>query len=103
MAGRKKSYQVEVDEKQRKYLNEVVAARKSSNAEVQRAEIVLTCVEHPDWSDTHTATEVGCSEGQVRKWRKRWCQTHSLKEAARSGRPRVFSPSGASPSDRSGL
>jgi transposase-like protein len=103
MAGRKKSYQVEVDEKQRKFLNDVVAARKSSSAEVQRAKIVLTCADHPDWSDARVAAEVGCSEGQVRKWRKRWCQTHSLKEAARSGRPRVFSPSGAGPSDRPGL
>lgn len=92
MAGRKKTYQVEVDEQQRKFLNEVVAARKSPHAEVQRARIVLSCADQPDWSDGRVATEVGCSAGQVRKWRKRWCQTHSLKEAARSGRPRVFSP-----------
>jgi hypothetical protein len=103
MTGRKKSYQVEVDEKQRKFLNEVVAARKSPHAEVQRARIVLICADHADWSDKQVAAEVGCSEGQVRKWRKRWGQTHSLKEAARSGRPRVFSPSGASANDRLGL
>ena len=103
MAGRKKSYQVEVDEKQRKYLEGVVAARKSSQSEVQRAKLVLSCAEHPDWSDAQVATEIGCSEGQVRKWRKRWCQTHSLKEAARSGRPRVFSPSGAGSSNQLGL
>ena len=103
MAGRKKSYQVEVDDKQRKFLKEVVAARKSPSAEVQRAKIVLTCADHPDWSDARVAAAVGCSEGQVRKWRKRWCQSHSLQEAARSGRPRVFSPSGAGQSDRSGL
>ena len=103
MAGRKKTYQVEVNEKQRKFLNEVVAARKSPHAEVQRAKIVLTCADQPDWSDAQVAAEVGCSEGQVRKWRKRWCQTLRLKEAPRSGRPRVFSPSGAGASDRLGL
>lgn len=103
MAGRKKSYQVEVDEKQRKFLNEVVAARKSPYAEVQRAKIVLTCADHPDWSDARVAAVVGCSEGQVRKWRRRWCQSRSLKEAARSGRPRVFSPSDTGPSDGAGL
>lgn len=92
MAGRKKTYQVEVDEQQRQFLNEVVAARKSPHAEVQRAKIVLRCAEYPEWSDDRVAAEVGCSAGQVRKWRKRWCQTYSLKEAARSGRPRVFSP-----------
>jgi hypothetical protein len=103
VVGRKKSYQVEVDEKQRHFLNQVVAARKSPRAEVQRARIVLSCADQSDWSDAQVAAEVGCSEGQVRKWRKRWCQTHSLKEAARSGRPRVFSPSGESPNDRLGL
>lgn len=103
MAGRKKSYQVQVDEKQSKFLKEVVNARKSPRGEVQRAKIVLSCAEHPDWSDAQVATEIGCSEGAIRKWRKRWCQTHSLKEAARSGRPRVFSPAGAGTSDRLGL
>jgi Homeodomain-like domain-containing protein len=103
MAGRKKSYQVEVDERQRQFLKEVVAARKSPVAEVQRARIVLTCADQPEWSDKRVAVEVGCSEGQVRKWRKRWGQNHSLKEAARSGRPRLFSPSGASGNDGSGL
>ena len=103
MAGRKKSYQIEIDDEQRKFLSEVVAARKSPHGEVQRAKIVLRCADHPDWSDPQVATEIGCSEGQVRKWRKRWCQTHSLKEAPRSGRPRVFSPSGAGADDRLGL
>jgi transposase len=103
MAGRKKTYQVEVDEKQRKFLKEVGAARKSPVAEVQRARIILTCADHPDWSDSQVAAEVGCSEGQVRKWRKRWCQSHSLKEAPRSGRPRLFSPSSPRPNDGPGL
>lgn len=103
MAGRKKSYRVELNEKQREFLKGVVAGRKNSVAEVQRAKIILTCADHPDWSDKRVAAEVGCSEGQVRKWRKRWCQSHSLKEAPRSGRPRVFSPSGASSNDEPGL
>ena len=92
MAGRKKTYQVEVDEQQRRFLEGVVAARKSSQSQVQRAKIVLTCADHPDWSDQRVAIEVSCSAGQVRKWRKRWCQSHRLQEAPRSGRPRVFSP-----------
>jgi hypothetical protein len=51
MAGRKKTYSVELDEKQRKFLKEVVAARKSPAAEVQWARIILTCADHPEWSD----------------------------------------------------
>jgi hypothetical protein len=92
MAGRKKTYQVVVDERQRQELAAIVASRKSAQSLVQRARIVLVCAAQPAWSDRRVAAEVGCSEGQVRKWRKRWCQTHSLQEAPRSGRPRVFSP-----------
>jgi transposase len=92
MAGRKKTYQVVVDERQRQGLREVVASRKSAQSLAQRARIVLLCAEQPTWSDQRVATEVNCSAGQVRKWRKRWCETQSLQEAARSGRPRVFPP-----------
>lgn len=92
MAGRKKSYQVKVDEQQQKFLQEVIATRKSPQAQVQRARIILSCADQPDWSDKRVARAVGCSAGQVRKWRKRWHQTHCLQEAARSGRPRLFSP-----------
>jgi transposase len=92
MAGRKKSYQVAVDGRQRQELQEVVASRKSAQSLVQRARIVLLCAEQPTWSDRQVAAAVRCSAGQVRKWRKRWCETHSLQEAPRSGRPRVFSP-----------
>ena len=92
MAGRKKSYQIEVDEEQRSYLAGVLAARKSAQSQVQRANIVLTCADHPEWSDQRVASAVNCSAGQVRKWRKRWCESQSLQEAPRSGRPRGFSP-----------
>ena len=92
MTGRKKTYQVKVDEKQQKFLKEVIARRKSSQAQVQRARIILSCAEQPDRSDNQVARQVGCSAGQVRKWRKRWSQTHCLQEAPRTGRPRLFSP-----------
>jgi hypothetical protein len=92
MAGRKKTYQVVVDEQQRKGLVKIATGRHSRQGEGQRARIVLLCANHPEWSDEQVAVEVGCSAGQVRKWRKRWCQSQSLQEASRSGRPRVFSP-----------
>ncbi len=73
-------------------LEAVVSDRNRPQKHVQRARIVLTCAEQPTWSDRRVAAEVSCSAGQVRKWRKRWCETKNLQEAARSGRPRVFSP-----------
>lgn len=92
MAGRKKRYVISLSDEERTLLEQVVAARSSPQAEAQRARIVLSCADHPDWSDSRVATAVGASAAAVRKWRKRWYATHSLKEAARSGRPRVFGP-----------
>ena len=91
MRGRKKSYVVQLDEAEAAQLRRVVASRKSPQSEVLRAKVILTCGEHPDWTDDQTAAAVGCSAGMVRKWRKRWVETHSLKEAPRPGRPRSFS------------
>jgi transposase len=92
MAGRKKTYVIALNDEERARLEQVVAARNSPQAEVQRARVVLMCAEHPEWSDARVASVLGCSAGVVRKWRKRWNHTNSLKEAPRSGRPRVFGP-----------
>jgi transposase len=92
MAGRKKTYVIVLSDEQRSQLEQVVAARSSPQAEAQRARVVLLCAEHPDWSDERVAAALGCSAGFVRKWRKRWNANPSLKEAPRSGRPRVFGP-----------
>lgn len=92
MSGRQKTYRVELTETESKQLQQLVASRKSPQSEAQRAKVVLKSAEHPDWTDSQVAQAIGCSPALVRKWRKRWCQTRSLKEAARSGRPRTFLP-----------
>lgn len=92
MSGRQKTYRVELTETESRQLQELVAARKSSQSEARRAKIVLTSVQHPDWTDAQVSQAIGCSPALVRKWRKRWCQTRSLKEAPRSGRPCTFLP-----------
>lgn len=103
MRGRKKTYMVVLMENEEEELGRVIASRKSPQGEVLRAKVVLTCWEHPGWTDDQVAQAVGCSPGMVRKWRQRWVQTHSLKEAPRSGRRRVFPPRGESASYRLGL
>jgi transposase len=92
MAGRKKTYVIELSDDERTNLNQIVAARSSPQAEVYRARIVLACAAHVDWSDERVAAHIGGSAAAVRKWRKRWNSSRSLKEAPRSGRPRVFRP-----------
>lgn len=65
MSGRQKTYRVELTETESRQLQELVAARKSSRvgraedsvrphssqSEARRAKIVLTSVQHPDWTD----------------------------------------------------
>lgn len=92
MRGRKRTYVVELQESEELGLRQLVLGRNSPQGEVQRAKVILAFAEHPDWTDDRVAATVGCSARMVRKWRKRWSQTRSLKEAPRSGRPRVFSP-----------
>lgn len=92
MGGRQKTYRVELTETESKQLQQLVAARKSFQSEAKRAKIVLTSAQHPDWTDAQVGQAIGCSPALVRKWRKRWCTSRSLKEAPRSGRPRTFLP-----------
>jgi transposase len=92
MRGRKKTYAIVLPQSEEAQLRAIVAARNSPQGQVLRAKILLTCWEHADYADQQVAAEVGCSAAMVRKWRKRWHATHSLKELPRSGRPRVFSP-----------
>jgi len=49
--------------------------------------IVLDAYEHPEWSNQQIAREVGSSDRQVRKWRRRW-----VADAPRLGAPRRFPP-----------
>lgn len=92
MSGRQKTYSVELTQTEFRQLQQLVNARKSPQSQAKRAKIILTSTEHPDWTDAQVAEAIGCSPALVRKWRKRWCQTRSLKEAPRSGSPRTFLP-----------
>ncbi|MBP5975522.1 helix-turn-helix domain-containing protein [Brasilonema sp. CT11] len=90
MIGRQKTYRVRLTEDEKKLLHQQAIARKTGQSKVKRAKIILTSAEHPDWTDAQIAGNIGCSPALVRKWRKRWCQTRSLEEAPRPGRPRMF-------------
>lgn len=90
MIGRQKTYGAQLTEDEKNLLQQQALARKTGQSKAKRAKIILTTAENPDWTDAQVAQTVGCSPALVRKWRKRWCQTHSLEEAPRPGRPRIF-------------
>ena len=103
MRGPKSTYKIQLSTQEAKHLQQVVQAHKTPQAHVVRAKIVLTANAHPDWSAPQIAQASQTSDRMVRKWRKRWLETHSLADAPRSGAPRRFSPSSPSAGDRARL
>src|SRR5260221_5009323 len=74
-----------------KSLLQLVQARRTPQAVAQRARIVLATHAHLDWSSKQLAQSLRLDARLIRKWRRRWSETHSLQDAPRSGAPRRFS------------
>ncbi len=92
MSGRHKTYKVELTETESRQLQQLVAARKSSQSIALRAKVILKsaasildrCTSgRVCWLFRSTSTLIGASALR---------QIRSLKEAPRSGRPRTFLP-----------
>jgi transposase len=66
-------------------------AHRTPQAVARRAQLIEASHRHPDWSTKQMARVLNRHEGWVRKWRRRWNETHSLQDASRSGAPRRFS------------
>ncbi len=103
MRGPKPAYPIELTNNQVVELRRLIRAHSSAQTQVVRAKIVLTAALQPNWTNQQIAEAVGTSDRMVRKWRRRWSQTHSLDDAPRSGAPRRFSPSAARSSHGYGL
>jgi transposase len=72
-------------------LLQLIGAHRTPQAMAKRARIVLMVHAHPDWSSKQLAQTLGFNARLIRKWRRRWYETHSLQDAPRSGAPRRFS------------
>lgn len=70
MAGRQKTYSVQLTEDEKKLLQQQANARKTGQSEVKRAKIILTTAENSDWTDAQIAGNIGCSQALVRKFFK---------------------------------
>jgi Winged helix-turn helix len=59
-----------------------------------RARLILCCARAPAPTNEHVATELGCAEDTVSKWRRRFRKHRlaGLADLPRSGRPAAFSP-----------
>ena len=74
-----------------KHCLQLAQAHRTPQALARRAQIVLTVHDHPDWNSQRIAELLGINDRLVRKWRRRWLDTHSLTDLPRSGAPRRFS------------
>lgn len=92
MRGPKPSYPIQLAPEQAVQLRQMVRAHTTPQTISLRARIVLAAHDHPDWSNQQIGQHVGTADRIVRKWRRRWRQTHSLADAPRPGAPRRFSP-----------
>jgi hypothetical protein len=90
--GPKPKYVIQLTTEEEVRLRKLVAARNSSQTQVVRAKIVLAAHEHSDWSNQQIAVAVGCTDRNVRKWRRRWTETKKIEDLPRPGGPRRFSP-----------
>jgi transposase len=92
MRGPKPADPIELTNDEAADLRRLTRAHTSAQTLVVRAKIVLTAAAQPSWTNQQIAEAAGTSDRMVRKWRRRWSQTHSLDDAPRSGAPRRFSP-----------
>jgi Homeodomain-like domain len=90
--GPKPAYPMHLTADETEELRSLMRAHSTSQALVLRARIVLTAHDHPDWTNQAIAQSLATSDRMVRKWRRRYLETHSLADAPRSGAPRRFSP-----------
>ncbi len=73
----------------------LVQAHRTPQAVARRAHLIEISSTHPDWSTKQVARALNRHESWVRKWHRRWNETHSLTDAPRSGAPRRFSRRGS--------
>jgi len=92
MRGPKPQNPIKLTPKEEHTLRTLVNARNSPQGKVVRARILLAAFDHLEWSNQQIAQEARCTDWTVRKWRKRWVETHSIEDLPRPGAPRRFSP-----------
>jgi transposase len=92
MRGPRPKYRIELTTEEEQELRRLVNSRKAPQGKVLRARIVLAAYDHREWSNQQIAREAGCTDRNVRKWRRRWAERRSIEDLPRPGAPRRFSP-----------
>jgi transposase len=92
MPGPRPKYAITLTPEQEVRLQHLSTCYMAPFAVVQRALIVLYAARHPEGANTTLARRLGCSVATVKRWRRRWQETDSLRDAPRAGTKRTFTP-----------
>jgi len=92
MRGPKPLHKIVLVESEERELQKLAKAHNSPYIKVLRAKIILDAHFHSEWSNQQIAVDVGCTDREVRKWRKRWNESKSLDDLPRPGAPKRFPP-----------
>jgi transposase len=92
MPGPQPKYVITLTPEQEVRLQRVSSCYMAPFAIVQRAQIVLYAFQYPAWTNATIAQRLGCSVTTVKRWRRRWQATESLRDVPRAGRRRTFTP-----------
>lgn len=92
MPGPRPKYAITLASEQEVQLVHLSSCYMAPFALVQWAQIVLLAARQPDWSNAAIAQRLGCSVTTVKRWRQRWQDTDSLRDAPRAGTRRIFTP-----------
>ena len=92
MPGPKPRYKIELTTEEEQRLRKLANSRTARHGKVVRAQILIAAHDHPEWSNQQIAKGAGCTDRNVRKWRRRWVETKSIEDLPKPGAPRRFSP-----------
>ena len=81
----------------------LIQAHRTPQAIARRAQLIEMAHTHPDWSTKRIARALNRHESWVRKWHRRWNETHSLKDASTFRCPTSIFFGGTSASNRTGM
>ena len=90
MPGPRPKYAITLAPEQEARLVHLSTCYMAPFAIVQRAQIMLLAARQPEWSNTAIAQRLGCSVTTVKRWRQRWQDADSLRDAPRVGTRRIF-------------
>lgn len=97
-------HQLQLTPAQLALARKIATSRAAPHREVVRAKLTLLIVDAPAISHAQAARYCGLHPHSVYQLRRRWAEHGwSLQDAPRSGRPRVFSPTGHHVGESPGL